>query len=257
MAPMRGGAVRDGAGGPGLSSRVGDGPPRGGKTRGLGRLLRGRGVVALALVLVLVAPSVALAEPKDPSISGSVRGSASGGGVLTIEIDARKAGGWQGLRELDVDLVVAGSVADQMTYDVENVLLGLGAARVFAGTGSRATGSYLAVNGADIVVTTGGADLAMTFRAEVLRTIPANARFRLSAVDDFGHRATIVRSIRAPGTAGGLSWGTVLTAILLALVLGAFLGNLVASRRRPVPRLSVYSAIQRRIAAERPPESSS
>src|SRR5581483_4113523 len=50
----------------------------------------------------------------------------------------------------------------------------------------------------------------------VLRTIPANARFRLSAVDDFGHRATIVRSIRAPGTAGGLSWGTVLTASLVA-----------------------------------------
>ncbi len=254
MTAVRGGAGRGGWRAEALPRHAGEVPVAGGPAAV--RRARARAVLALTLMLVVVAGRTARADSPDPGISGSVRGSAVGGGVLTIEIDAQKVGGWQGLHELEVDLVVAGSVADAMTYEVENDLLDLGSSAVFAGTGSRATGSYLAVDGADIVVTTGGANLAMTLKADVLRAIPASARFRLSVVDDLGRRTTVVRRIRASATSGGLSWGTVLAAILVALLLGAFLGNLVASRRRPVPRLSVYSAIQRRIGPERPPDSS-
>ena len=38
-----------------------------------------------------------------------------------------------------------------------------------------------------------------------------------------------------------------LLGVVLVLVAGAFLGNLYASRRRRVPRLSVYAVIRRRL----------
>ena len=50
---------------------------------------------------------------------------------------------------------------------------------------------------------------------------------------------------------GGVGWGTLVTIAVLTLLVGAFLGNLVASRRRSAPRLSVYGAIQRQLDAER------
>src|SRR6266508_4529943 len=50
---------------------------------------------------------------------------------------------------------------------------------------------------------------------------------------------------------GGVSWGTVIATVCVALLGGAFLGNLFASSRRPPPRLSVYSSIQQRIDEER------
>jgi hypothetical protein len=86
--------------------------------------------------------------------------------------------------------------------------------------------------------------------ADVIRAIPADARFRLSATDDAGTTEAVVRDLSGEGS-GGLDWGTVLTVTVVAVLVGAFLGNLFASRRRPPPRLSVYGAMQRRIDEER------
>jgi hypothetical protein len=42
-----------------------------------------------------------------------------------------------------------------------------------------------------------------------------------------------------------------IAAIVLVLLVGAFVGNLYASKRRPAPRVSVYDTIRRRLEAER------
>jgi hypothetical protein len=208
-------------------------------------------LVALALAVALAPSPSAVAESKGPMISGSVTGSLAAGGTLTIEIDAQEVGGWQGLHRLDVSLLIGGAVADAVSYDIENTVLIIGEARVVAGTGSTAEGPYLSVSGTNVVVTTGGANLDLKAKASVTREIPSDASFRLSATDDEGRTTAITRRVNMGKTSGGLSWGTAAAYIAVALLAGGFLGNLVASRRRAPPRLSVYATIQRRIDEER------
>ena len=86
--------------------------------------------------------------------------------------------------------------------------------------------------------------------AHVVKTIPEGARFVLGVVDDFGESAEVTRSLAAPES-GGITWGTVVAAILVALLAGGFVGNVFASRRRPPQRLSVYGSIQQRIDQEK------
>ncbi len=109
------------------------------------------------------------------------------------------------------------------------------------------------MSGADVVVTTGGANLSFEVDADVVEAIPEDARFELSVTDDLGTRVTAARRLARNDPDSGLTWGTVLTAVVVALFAGGFLGNLLASRRRPPARLSVYGTIQRRIDEERKP----
>jgi len=46
-------------------------------------------------------------------------------------------------------------------------------------------------------------------------------------------------------------WGLFVAVVAVLLLATAFAGNLVASRRRRTPRLSVYETIRRRLDAER------
>jgi hypothetical protein len=84
----------------------------------------------------------------------------------------------------------------------------------------------------------------------VLDQIPEDARFELWTTTDRGEVVSIRRGFAEP-EGEGLTWGTVVTAAVAALLAGALVGNLFASRRRPPPRLSVYGSIQRRLDAER------
>jgi hypothetical protein len=166
-------------------------------------------------------------------------------------MDAAEVGGWQGLHRLEVSLVMGGHAVETVAYDVEAQELAIGQEQVFAGTGGLVAGSYLSVSGAQVVVTTGGANLSLAATATVLRSIPADARFRFAATNDAGLTSSVSHSLQSRGGSGGVSWGTVLATVCVALLGGAFLGNLFASKRRPPPRLSVYSSIQRRIEDER------
>lgn len=204
-----------------------------------------------ASLLALWLGAEAGAAADGPRISGTVSGGLSAGARLTVRIDAVQVGGWQGLHRLDAILVMGGREVETLAYDVENLRVSVGAEGVLAGTGGTVAGSYFSVSGADVVVTTGGANLSLTATAKLLRAIPEDARFRLRATDDAGRATAVTRSVD-PGKAGGaLSWGTVAVTVTVALIAGAFVGNLFASRRRPPPRLSVYSTIQRKIAEER------
>jgi hypothetical protein len=203
-----------------------------------------------AIVLGLAGPS-ARAATEGPRLDGSASGELAQGARLVLRIDAAEVGGWPGLHRLELSLLVGGQAVETITYDVEGQKLAIGDQEVFAGTGGLVAGSYLRVSGAQVVVTTGGANLSLAATADVLRTIPSNARFRFAAMDDAGLTSSVTHPLQAGKGGGGVSWGTVIATVFVALLGGAFLGNLFASSRRPPPRLSVYSSIQRRMDEER------
>ena len=172
------------------------------------------------------------------------------GDSLSIRVDATMPGGWQGLHLVDVQLRSGGQDSDHLTYDIEDARATLDGHNVAVGTGASASGQHLSVSGATIVLTTGGGHLSLRVDAEVVRAVPQDAVFSISVVGDRGERASIRRSLAAPPSEG-LTWGTVVTAIIVALLAGGFVGSLFASRRRPAPRLSVYGTVQRRLDEER------
>jgi len=218
---------------------------------------RGRGVatasalVGAAILLALAGGGVADAATQGPRVEGSASGELTPGARLVLRIDVAEVGGWLGLHRLDFSLVVDGEAVETITYDVEGQKLAIGDQEVFAGTGGFVAGSYLRVSGAQVVVTTGGANISLAATAAVLRSIPADARFRFAATDDAGLTSSVTRPLQAGKGGGGVSWGAVIATVCVALLGGAFLGNLFASSRRPPPRLSVYSSIQRRMDEER------
>ncbi|MEX2421561.1 MAG: hypothetical protein WD670_07045, partial [Actinomycetota bacterium] len=112
------------------------------------------------------------------------------------------------------------------------------------------------VSGSRVVVTTGAGNLSFTVDASVVRTIPEGARFELSVTDDFDATVRTSRRLAQPED-GGLTWGTVVTVVVVALLAGGFFGNLFASHRRPPAKMSVYGTIARRIDAERKPAAGS
>ena len=197
-----------------------------------------------------MAAPAARAATEGPRVGGSASGQLTQGARLLLRIDVAEVGGWLGLHRLDLSLLVGGQPVETITYDVEGQKLAIGEQEVFAGTGGLVTGSYLRVSGAQVVVTTGGANLSLAATATVLRSIPSDARFMFAATDDAGLTSSVTRPLQA-GKGGGVSWGAVIATVCVALLGGAFLGNLFASSRRPPPRLSVYSSIQRRMDEER------
>src|SRR5439155_19922993 len=80
---------------------------------------------------------------------------------------------------------------------------------------------------------------------------PSAARYMLAGTDEAGVTSWVARPLQAGTGGGGVSRGAVAATVCVALRGGAFLGNLFASSRRPPPRLSVYSSIQRRMDEER------
>lgn len=222
-------------------------PPRPAPTAVMAACLTG-----LLLLLLWAAPALAEA----PRISGQVSGVTAAGGRLTLEADALQVGGWQGLDELRIELLVGDRVQDDLAFDIGDNILTVNTQDLVVGTGARASGTYLQTSGADVIVTTGGGHLMLRLHATVIKPIPPTARFRMTAIDDFGATASVVRRIAAPASAGGFSWGEVVAFVALALFVGGFLGNVFGSKRRSPQRPSVYAAIQRRIQVERPEGSS-
>jgi hypothetical protein len=203
-------------------------------------------VLALFAMALLGAPAARAQTPAPPSVDGTVTGALAQGETLTFRVDVTATGGWQHLHRIEVTVESGGNALEELIFDIEDSKLAVGSQDLVIGTGAVATGDYLRVNGANVVLTTGGAHLSFSTTAEVIRQIPTGARFVLSVVDDFGRTASVGRSVEQPPELG-LNWTTVVAAIVAALLAGGLVGNLFASRRRPPQRLSVYGTMQRRI----------
>ncbi|MGZ8626291.1 MAG: hypothetical protein ACXWXK_06410 [Actinomycetota bacterium] len=208
-------------------------------------------VMAFAPVPVR-AQSSSPSAPPVPQIDGEVSGSLRPGGTLSVRSDVTMPGGWQGLHLIEVIVLSGGREIERMTYEVESSRLEIGGNRILIGACAESAGAYLRVCGPGVIVTTGGAYLSIQIHADVLRTVPPGARFRLSVTGDAGTTAQVTRTLAPVEDDRGFGWDVVLAAVAAALLAGAFAGNLVASRRRPPPRLSVYGVIQQRLDADPP-----
>jgi len=180
-----------------------------------------------------------------------VSGALAKGSTLAIAVDATMPGGWEGLHLVDVVVRSGEEVLDRIQFDIEDNKMKVGQQDLIVGTGAVATGEYLRVGGTDIVVTTGAGNLSFEIDARVVKTLPESSRFDLSVTTDLGTTAETSTQLSEPDD-GGISWGTVITAVLIALLAGGFVGNIFASRRRPPVRASIYGSIQRRIDEEAP-----
>jgi hypothetical protein len=222
--------------------------------RPLGAHLLAAAPLAAALLAVIVAAGPASAQSASPAsgpgVNGQVTGALAAGSTLTIRVDGTMPGGWEALHLLEASVVLGNQELDRLRFDIEDNKLTVGDQDLIVGTGATATSEYLRVSGAQVIVTTGGANISFEVDARVMKTIPEDARFVLGVVDDFGESAEVTRRLAEP-EAGGITWGTVIAAILVALLAGGFVGNVFASRRRPPQRLSVYGSIQQRIDQER------
>lgn len=215
----------------------------------------GASLLVAAFVVVLAEGPASAQSPtpsatRGPSVNGEVTGALALGSTLTIRIDGTMPGGWEALHLLEATIASGNRELDRLRFDIEDNKLTVGDQDLIVGTGATATSEYLRVNGADVILTTGGANLSFEVDAHVVKTVPGDARFVLGVVDDFGESAEVTRSLAAP-EGGGITWATVLGLIAAALFIGGFIGNLVASKRRVPTRPSVYATVQRRLEMER------
>ena len=193
---------------------------------------------------------------RGPSVSGQVTGALSVGSRLVIRVDATMPGGYQALHLVEVSIVSGNRVLEPLRFDIEDNKLTVGEQEsLIVGTGAVATGDYLRVSGADVVLTTGGAHLSFEVDAKVIRAIPEDARFTLGVVDDFGASDEVMRDLAEPASPG-ITWEMVIALIAAALFLGGLIGNLFASKRRPEARPSVYETVRQRLERERAAEAS-
>ena len=222
--------------------------------------MRGRGwSIALAGAAVLLATPQAFAQtpspsPKVPTVEGEATGALAKGSTLDFRVDATMPGGWEALHLVEIVVLSGDRELERLRYDIEDVLLTVGDQQIVVGTGGVATGQYLRVSGSNVVVTTGGGNLSFEVAADVIQALPEDTSFQLGVVDDLVTQTAVTVSLAEPPPEG-LTWSTVVAAILIALLAGGMVGNLFASKRRPPARLSVYGTIDRRLRSER--ESSS
>jgi hypothetical protein len=211
-------------------------------------------LAALLAVIVTAGPasaqSTSPSPTSGPSVNGQVSGALASGSTLTIRVDGTMPGGWQALHLLQASIMSGNQELERLRFDIEDNKLIVGEQDLIVGTGAVVTSTYLRVSGANVVVTTGGANISFEVESHVVKAIPQDARFVLGVVDDFGESAEVTRSLAKP-EGGGITVGTVIALIAAALFAGGFVGNVFANKRRPPPRASVYDAVQRRVQTDR------
>lgn len=210
--------------------------------------------VSLAFGVPAMAQSVTPSPtaPRGATVTGEVTGGLASGSTLTISVDATMPGGWEALHLVEATVLSGSQELERLAFNIEDNRLTVGEQSIAVGTGAVATGEYLRVSGSKVVVTTGAGNLSFAVDASVIRTIPEGSRFELSVTDDLDATVSMTKQLAQPED-GGLTWATVATVVVVALLAGGFFGNLFASHRRPPAKMSVYGTIARRIDADRKP----
>jgi hypothetical protein len=201
----------------------------------------------------------AMAQTPSPSPSpglsghGTVAGDLAAGNTVVVQLQIRHSGGWQHIDEVDVDLELHGSVIESLQFAPTQSSLAIvgDGAPASLGQTTKISGAYFTIDPSKVALTARGQDLRVRIPIALRNDPPPGARmtFEASAVplDSLGPKA-----LTPPvESSSGFSWGALGTAALAALLIGAFVGNVVGVRRRPVQRVNVYGAVQRRLSQEK------
>lgn len=225
------------------------------------------GVVVLAVAAALAAwsavPSSAatptpspspVASPGSPSSGLGAAGHATGelakDRVVTVTVSAHDDGGWQAITDVDILLSLRGRTLDQVTLDPAHVTITvIGTAQPQpAGLGGTLRGPYFEVNTSSVGLSAKSENFRAVVPIRLLADPPSGARLLLSVTN--ASLDTVGPMPLGPPVVPdqGLTWSTLLLAVLIALVAGGLVGNLFSSRRRRPERLSVYRAVEQRMA---------
>jgi hypothetical protein len=216
---------------------------------------RAGGALAVALsMLFVLGPLAALAQSvPQPSLSGSIEGTAVAGGHLTFRITASEAGGWQQLRRLQVILLLHSVILDKVEYDqVAGTVTTAWGLPVAAGSAEEVAGPFFRVSARNVTTISGGDMLTITIQAQMVQAAPPGSQFNLGVIDANSQVVRLTRAVQIPAAKTGFSWGAVLAAVIAALFAGSFLGGLFVNRRRPPPRPSVYGSVRRGLEQKAP-----
>jgi hypothetical protein len=215
------------------------------------------GVALLGLVLVLVgAPSRAIAATPTLSGAGTVEGNLTAGQLLTVRLHVAHARGWQHIQHVDVQLQLQGSTLDGIEFLPAQSSLSIlgGTAPASLGQAGQLTGPYFQVNPAKVSLSAKGSTLRLVLPIKLRIDPPTGARLTFTAtavpIASLGPKA-LTPPVKSNS---GFSWGTLGLAIAVALFAGGFFGSVFSGRRRPAPRISVYSAVQKRLTEEKAPK---
>jgi hypothetical protein len=217
--------------------------------------------MALLFAGIALTGGTARAQVSDLAITGSVTGSLRAGGRATFRLEATVPGGWRGLRELRMTMLLHGLILAETTYYEQfDAIAVRGSQLVHPGTDREVAGSFFRISGLDVTTRAFGDGFALTVRATVRQNIPSGTEFRLTAVGDDGAEASVKRSAPSPPpeVTGRSPWASLAIAVIGAFLIGGFLGNTFASHRRGAkPALSVYEIVEKRLKLERarPPAS--
>jgi hypothetical protein len=207
----------------------------------------------LALLLMAAVSSAAGAQTLAgaPRVSGSVTGGLKRGERVTFRVSVVEPAGYRALNDIRISMLVRDLVLAEFTYlPAANSIAIRGGSLVEVGSPEVLVGSFFRFNGFDVKTEASGRTITITAPAVVQADVPAQVDFRFTATNQSGRSATVLRHLNVEEAGIGFGWGTLLFAVLLAMFIGAFVGNLFASRRRGPPKLSVYGAIQRRLAEQ-------
>jgi hypothetical protein len=208
----------------------------------------------LLLCVVGVVPLAAVARSASPlSAAGTVTGELRQGALLSIRLVVRHTGGWQEISEIQVGLELRGKTLEQLVVDPTHYSATIPAVAGPAVLGQHAElkGTFFRVDPGQIGLSAKGPTLTLGVPITVAADPPPGARLTYLA-RGFDLSQVGPRFLTPPvATDRGFSWGTLALAIVGALFVGSFMGNLFASRRRPAPRPSIYAAVQRRVEEER------
>ena len=193
-----------------------------------------------------------MAAKSDLTGRGTVEGDLTAGTQLHVDLRVQHAKGWQHIEGINVSLALHGSTLEQLQlFPTQSSLAIVGAgAPASLGQSTLVRGDYFAVNPAQVTLSARGRSIRLAIPIRLRIEPPPGARleFTASAVPlaSLGPKA-LTPPVESNS---GFSWGTLGTAVLAALLLGAVVGNVVGVRRRPQQRVSVYGAVQRRITQE-------
>jgi hypothetical protein len=170
-----------------------------------------------------------------------------------VKVRVHQQHGWQHIDEVDVNLELRNRSLDLLRFTPSASLVEIIGYPPPARLGQSGVllGSYFKIDPSKVKLQAQGTTLQIAFPLNLVANPPAGARLELAARDDRG-ASTGSKPLTPPVESNsGFSIGTLFLAVVAAIFVGGFVGNIVSTKRRPPVRPSIYATVQRRMEEEK------
>ena len=212
-----------------------------------------RVITALGALSVLSLLALPAAAQEPLSATGSVTGDVRVGSTLNVDVRITHTGGWPQIQDMTIALDLRGRPLDEVVIDFQESSIAIegGRASVPIGDPGEERGSFFKIEPSKVSLAAQGNEMHVTIPIGLISD-PATGSRVTYAVTGVAGESIPARALTAPAERNqGLTWGTVSVAMLFALFIGAYLGNIVGGSRKRRRGPSVYATVQRRLDQER------